>query len=200
MFGKRKTIVAALVFTSSVALAGPPRYTKKETDVKARASIVDEALEVLTGMWSGQPFSHDGRHFRVSELTCLPRPVQQPRIPIWIGGAYPSPGPLRRAARWDGAVLYPAAGPGSAKDSEVPLSPRQVTAIRRYIVAHRTSSGPFDIVAGGPERAQNPDRTRELIRQSAQAGATWFSEWIPPGDPATMRASIAKGPIKITLA
>jgi hypothetical protein len=38
---------------------------------------------------------------------------------------------------------------------------------------------------------------QELIRQSAEAGATWFSEWIPPGDPAAMRASIAQGPIRI---
>jgi hypothetical protein len=98
----------------------------EQTDVRVRAAMVDEALEVLTGLWSGQPFSYHGTHFQVSEITCLPRPVQQPRIPIWIGGAYPSPGPLRRAARWDGAVLYPAAEPGSAKDSEQPLTPHQV--------------------------------------------------------------------------
>jgi hypothetical protein len=74
--------------------------------------------------------------------------------------------------------------------------PQQVAAIRGYIQAHRTGSGPFDIVAGGPERGPDPGRTRELVRQSAAAGATWFSEWIPPGDPATMRASIAQGPIR----
>jgi hypothetical protein len=85
--------------------------------------MVDEALEVLTGLWSGQPFSYQGTHFQVSEIICLPRPVQQPRIPIWIGGGFPNPGPLRRAARWDGAVLYPAAAPGSATDSEQPLMP-----------------------------------------------------------------------------
>ena len=60
--------------------------------VLARAAMVDEALEVLTGMWTGQPFSHHGRHFQVSEMTSLPPPVQQPRIPIWIGDAYPNPG------------------------------------------------------------------------------------------------------------
>ncbi len=168
----------------------------EETNVTVRAGMVDEALEVLTGMWPGKPFSYHGRHFHVSELTCLPRPVQQPRIPIWIGGAYPNPGPLRRAASWDGAVLYPATEPGSAKDSEEPLTPRQVAAIRRFTDAHRTSQASFDIVAGGPERGPDPGRTRELSRQSAQAGATWFSEWIPPGDPATMRASIAQGPIR----
>ena len=89
----------------------------EHTGLPARAAMVDEALEMLTGLWSGQPFSYQGTHFQVSEIICLPRPVQQPRIPIWIGGGFPNPGPMRRAARWDGAVLYPAAAPGSATDS-----------------------------------------------------------------------------------
>jgi hypothetical protein len=169
----------------------------EQTDVALRAGIMDEALEVLTGMWSGQPFSYHGSHFRIGEITCLPQPIQQPRIPIWIGGAYPGLAPLRRAARWDGACLYPAIAPGSAKGSDEPLLAEHVRMIRRVIDAHRTGSGPFDIVAGGPERGPDPDRTRALIRQSAEAGATWFSEWIPPGDPATMRSVIASGPLRI---
>jgi alkanesulfonate monooxygenase SsuD/methylene tetrahydromethanopterin reductase-like flavin-dependent oxidoreductase (luciferase family) len=169
----------------------------EEIDVRVRAAMVDEALEVLTGLWSGRPFSYLGRHFRVSEITCLPRPVQQPRIPVWIGGAFPGPGPLRRAARWDGACLYPSARAGSAEDSGQPLLPSQVTAIRQFIEAHRASADPFDIVAGGPARAPDPGRTRELIRQSAEAGATWYGEWVPPADPASMRAAIARGPLRI---
>jgi alkanesulfonate monooxygenase SsuD/methylene tetrahydromethanopterin reductase-like flavin-dependent oxidoreductase (luciferase family) len=169
----------------------------EETDVRVRASMVDEALEVLTGLWSGKPFRYDGSHFRISEVTCLPPPVQEPRIPIWIGGAYPNPAPMRRASRWDGVCLYPSVGLGSAKGNDEPLSAQQVSAIRRFIETHRTNLGPFDIVAGGPERGPDMDRTRELIRQSADFGATWFSEWIPPGDPAAMRAVISQGPIRI---
>lgn len=169
----------------------------EETRASARASLLDEALDVLAGLWSGRPFSYRGRHFRVSEVTLLPRPVQQPRIPVWIGGAFPSRGPLRRAARWDGACLYPAAAPGSSEDSGEPISAQHVTAIRSFAGTHRTGKGPFDIVAGGPPRGPDPGRTRELILQCAQAGATWFNEWIPPGDPATMRAAITRGPIRI---
>jgi alkanesulfonate monooxygenase SsuD/methylene tetrahydromethanopterin reductase-like flavin-dependent oxidoreductase (luciferase family) len=187
--------------TLCVGVGDPEDFTYaafgEETDIKVRANMVDEALDVLAGSWSGKPFSYDGAHFRISEVTCLPRPVQQPRIPIWIGGAYPNIGPLRRAARWDGACLYQAVEPGSAKDSEQPLSVEEVTAIRRYAETHRTGEGPFDIVAGGPKRGRDPGRTREFVRRLADAGATWFSEWIPPDDPATMRASIAQGPIRI---
>ncbi len=190
--------------TLGVGVGDPLDFTYaafgEETDVRVRAGVVDEALEVLTGLWSGRPFSHRGRHFQVREMTCLPPPVQQPRIPIWIGGAYPGSGALRRAARWDGACLYPVAESGSTTGSDEPLLPQQVSEIRQFIDSHRISPRPFDIVAGGPERGPDPDRTRELIRQSERAGATWFSEWIPPGDPDTMRAVIASGPTRIDVA
>lgn len=169
----------------------------EETDVRVRARMVDEALEVLAGLWTGEPFSYEGGYFRVSEVTCLPRPVQQPRIPIWIGGAFPNPGPLRRAARWDGACLYKAIGLGSAKDSEEPLSPQEIRVVRSFVERHRVSSTPFEIVAGGPERRQDAGRERERIRELAEAGATWFSEWIPPGEPAIMRSCVARGPLRI---
>lgn len=51
--------------------------------------MLDEALEVIAGLWTGAPFSFHGEHYRVEEITFLPAPVQQPRIPIWIGGGYP---------------------------------------------------------------------------------------------------------------
>jgi alkanesulfonate monooxygenase SsuD/methylene tetrahydromethanopterin reductase-like flavin-dependent oxidoreductase (luciferase family) len=169
----------------------------EETRVSVRAGMLDEALDVLAGLWSGEPFRYDGAHFRVGEVTLLPRPVQQPRIPIWIGGAFPNPGPLRRAARWDGVCLYPAAKPGSGEDTGDPITAEQVATIRSLVEASRTGGGPFDIVAGGPARGPDPGRTKELVRQCARAGATWFSEWVPPGDPATMRASITRGPVRI---
>jgi alkanesulfonate monooxygenase SsuD/methylene tetrahydromethanopterin reductase-like flavin-dependent oxidoreductase (luciferase family) len=171
----------------------------ESTDIRVRAQMVDEALEVLAGLWTGEPFSYEGRHLRVREVTCLPRPVQQPRIPVWIGGAFPNPGPMRRAARWDGACLYKAVQLGSAKDSEESLTPQEIRQLRSFVERHRDSSTPFDIVAGGPERRpdSDPERERERIGKLAEAGATWFSEWIPPGDPATMRACITRGPLRI---
>ncbi len=71
-----------------------------------QAERLDEALEVILGLWSGDEIDHHGRHFTVDHVRFLPRPVQQPRIPIW--GATTGTGsskPLRRAARLDG--LFP---------------------------------------------------------------------------------------------
>ncbi len=53
---------------------------------RARAAMLDEALEVLVMLWSGQPFSDDGPYYKVNQVTFLPRPIQTPRIPIWVGG------------------------------------------------------------------------------------------------------------------
>ncbi|HSR22130.1 MAG TPA: LLM class flavin-dependent oxidoreductase [Candidatus Eisenbacteria bacterium] len=169
----------------------------EQTDLAARAGMVDEALDVLVGLWSGRPFAYQGRHYRVGEVTCLPRPVQQPRIPIWIGGGYPNAGPLRRAARWDGACLYRATAPGATEDSGEALTPDEIRAVRRFVERRRSGPPQFDIVAGGPRRGPDWERERARVRASAEAGATWFGEWIPPGDPDAMRAAVARGPLRI---
>ncbi len=65
---------------------------------------LDEALNMITGLWAGKPFSHKGKHFRMKKTVFLPSPLQKPRIPIWVGGFWPHKGPFRRAAKWDGTI------------------------------------------------------------------------------------------------
>ena len=55
----------------------------------------------------GERVSFDGEHYRFGPMTFLPRPVQRPRIPIWVVGAWPSERSMARAARWDGLVAQP---------------------------------------------------------------------------------------------
>lgn len=68
------------------------------------AEQYDEALEILEGLWTGEPFSYDGDHYTVEDAVLRPAPVQEPRIPITIGGWWPHKAPLRRGARWDGIM------------------------------------------------------------------------------------------------
>jgi len=168
----------------------------EETGLAARAAMTDEALDVLAGLWTGEPFHYEGRHYRVQETTCLPAPVQRPRIPIWVGGGYPNPGPVRRAARWDGAWLYRATAPGRTEDSGRPLTPDELRELRRLVEARRPGGAPFDVVAGGPPRGDDWELERERVRAAAAAGATWHGEWIPPAEPDVMRAAIARGPLR----
>ncbi len=59
-------------------------------DDRVRAQMLDEGLAVLTGLWSGEPFSFSGAHFKINDTCFIPAPVQLPRIPIWVAGTWPS--------------------------------------------------------------------------------------------------------------
>jgi alkanesulfonate monooxygenase SsuD/methylene tetrahydromethanopterin reductase-like flavin-dependent oxidoreductase (luciferase family) len=71
-------------------------------DPKTRGAMLDEGLQVVNGLWSGKPFSFVGEHYTVKDAQFLPATLQQPRIPIWVGGKWPNRAPFRRAAQWDG--------------------------------------------------------------------------------------------------
>jgi hypothetical protein len=68
------------------------------------AALLEEGLEVLTGLWSGEPYRHEGTYYHIKEAQFLPCPVQSPRIPIWVAGIWPAKAPLRRAAGFDGVI------------------------------------------------------------------------------------------------
>lgn len=164
------------------------------TDAKARAGMVDEAIEVIVGLWSGERFSYHGKHYQIQDVTFLPKPAQQPRIPIWVGGGYPLKGPLERAARWDGACLYKFTDGGPFAD----LTPDEVRDLRAFVEARRTAATPFEITVGGRERGEDWERDRAYIAAIAEAGATWWGEHIPPGEIDVMREAIARGPLRIS--
>ncbi len=91
-----------------VGLGEPPEEYTAYGDTAERAELaarLDESLEVLTSMWSGERFDHHGEHLTVEDAQFLPPPVQQPRIPIWVSCLYPHTRPLARAARYDGVLL-----------------------------------------------------------------------------------------------
>jgi alkanesulfonate monooxygenase SsuD/methylene tetrahydromethanopterin reductase-like flavin-dependent oxidoreductase (luciferase family) len=156
----------------------------EETDARRRAEKLDEGLEIVVGLWSGQPFSFRGKHFTIDEATLLPTPVQEPRIPIWIGGGYPNRGPTQRALRWDGSMLY--------KEGEDYMTPADVRGLEEL-----AGSRPFDIAVGGNARRDDWDEERDWISAVADAGATWWMEWVRPADRETMRAVVERGPLRI---
>jgi alkanesulfonate monooxygenase SsuD/methylene tetrahydromethanopterin reductase-like flavin-dependent oxidoreductase (luciferase family) len=76
----------------------------EELDLKKRGEMLDESLEIINGLWSGEPFAFNGKHYQVKESQFLPTPLQTPRIPVWVAGNWPHHAPFRRAARWDGMI------------------------------------------------------------------------------------------------
>jgi len=137
------------------------------TDRKVRASMLDEGLEILDGLWSGKPFAHQGDHYQVKKVTFLPAPVQSPRIPVWVGGFWPHKRPFRRAARWDGT--FPLGNPFTP-------TPNTVRDIRAYIDQHRQNPAPYDIVIMGGTLGNNPVAARRRVATYQDTGVTWWLE------------------------
>jgi probable F420-dependent oxidoreductase len=134
-------------------------------DAKTRAAMLDEGLEVLTRLWSGEPVTFHGRFFTLEGATHIPQPVQRPRIPVWIGGE--SKPAMRRAARWDGWII-------GAASPEVKMikTPEQLADQVAYIRQHRTRDEAFDIAIDGISGPRDGPLTQEY----AEAGATWWFE------------------------
>jgi len=135
------------------------------TGVRDRAAILDETLAILDGLWSGEPFGFQGEHYRFDPMTFRPRPVQRPRIPIWVVGVAAGERSLARAARWDGLVLQT----GDADDI------RAMTDRVRLARLAAGADAPFDIVAQGTTPV-DPAAAATLVAPVADAGATWWIE------------------------
>jgi hypothetical protein len=146
------------------------------TDRKQRAELLDEGLDILTGLWQGQPFNYQGKHYQIKETSFnLPaQPLQQPRIPIWVVGAWPSQRSLRRVLRYDG--LLPAILDENGKVRMSPVKPDELKTMKAWIEANRSEKTPFDYVVEGETPGDNPVQARETVRPYAEAGATWWIE------------------------
>ena len=165
------------------------------TDRKTRAELLDEGLDILTGLWSGKPFSYKGKHYTLDEMTFLPPPVQQPRIPIWVTGAWPREKSMARVLRYDGLLPAKLDANGSFAD----VTPDDLRAMKTYIEERRTATTPFDIVYEGRTPGDDLAQAAEIVRPFAEAGATWWMEamWEAPNTPADVRKRIQQGPPRI---
>ena len=145
------------------------------TDRKTRAELLDEGLDILTGLWRGQPFNYQGRHYTIKETSFAPPPppVQKPRIPIWVVGAWPRMKSMQRALRYDG--LLPSIMGEDGKVQMRPPTPDEVRPMKAYIDAERTATTPFDIVVEG-ETPGADRKAAATMRAWADAGATWWLE------------------------
>jgi alkanesulfonate monooxygenase SsuD/methylene tetrahydromethanopterin reductase-like flavin-dependent oxidoreductase (luciferase family) len=175
-----------------VGLGNPPQeYSDfgEDPNTRVRAEKLDEGLDILKGLWTGEPFSYHGKHYQLKEMTFLPKPVQRPRIPIWVAGFWPNKRPFRRAAHFHG--VYPTRNwPDSLTVDDLKL-------ILNYVARHRNSTESFDVVVGG-QTPHDAETGSKIIRPWIRAGATWWSEDINGwrGSIEEMRNRICSGPPK----
>jgi len=160
------------------------------TDVRGRAERLDETLDFLEAAWTGEPFSHHGTHYRTDEMTFLPRPVQQPRIPIWVVGAWPREKSMQRVLRYDGLLpnrLKPEGG-------QEPVTPDDIREMAAWVRERRGTLDGFDIVSEGQTLGLDPRAAAAIVRPWAEAGATWWTEADWRGSYDNLRRRVEQGP------
>lgn len=137
-------------------------------DQPALGRMYDEALEVLSGLWSGEPFSYEGEFYTVDAVAILPKPKQRPRIPIWPAAIWPNKKPFRRAARWDGVMPH---FPGDGiipPEGDHPAPERWVRDLLEHY--HALTNEPGDVFLP----AEPPGATPAYLETCNELGVTWL--------------------------
>ncbi len=130
-------------------------------DARTRGERLDEGVELLCAMWSGDEVDFHGKHFTADRVVVLPRPLQQPRIPLWFAARGGAGKPVRRAARYDG--LFP-----------IEVDDTQLLRMLDVVRSERGSLDGFDVIA-------RPDDA-DQYRRYEEMGVTWAITGPSPGD------------------
>lgn len=142
----------------------------ESADSTRHAALLDEGLQVLDALWSGETVRHAGELHHVENVRFLPRPVQRPRVPIWSAASLPARAGIRRAGRWDGVAPVFSDG-----EDFRPVTPDELAAIVGEIGRRREGGDRFDVVVW----VVAPDAERRAAYE--QAGATWLIDGPAPG-------------------
>jgi len=166
----------------------------EDPDLSVRAEKLDEGLAILAGLWSGEAFEFHGRHYQVAQTSFLPTPVQRPRIPVWVAGCWPKPGPLRRAAAWDGYVPTSLGADGSEGE---PLTVDDFAAMRTKLESMREGR-PIDLVTGD-EIVDTKPIDPDYLQRLQSAGVTWYMLGLSTRhvDMTTLFDLVRKGPPRL---
>ena len=137
-------------------------------DPRIRGRRLDEGVELLCALWSGEEVDHHGEHFVADRVTALPRPVQRPRIPLWFAARGDARKPVRRAARYDG--LFP-----------IEVDERGLVEMLDVVREERGSLDGFDVIVRPEDASQ--------YRRFADLGVTWAITGPAPGDGGVLDAA-----------
>ncbi len=159
--------------------------TGEVTDLRGRAELLDEGIDLVRLLWDGATSFH-GSHYDYEcerdDLVAVGRPVQE-RLPIWVVGAWPRPRSMRRVLRCDGVVPQFEGDEGATAAG--------IAAIRAWL--DEQGMGPdFDIVADGSTPAGAPEAALAEVTPLAAAGLTWWLEtlWEMPHHSAERMAQV----------
>jgi len=83
----------------------PAEFEAAGLKVNQRGRRTDECLDILRQLWTGEPVTYEGRHFKVQKAAINPPPTQKPGPPVWVSGRRDAA--MVRAAKFgDGWMPY----------------------------------------------------------------------------------------------
>jgi alkanesulfonate monooxygenase SsuD/methylene tetrahydromethanopterin reductase-like flavin-dependent oxidoreductase (luciferase family) len=152
-------------------------FPDEVTDNKSRAEMLDETIDILTLLYQRRQFDYDGKHYhlKLTQLDLMhypPKPVQQPRIPLWCVGLWPGKKSMQRALKCDGVIVEKR----SPENKPADVTPEDIREIKAYVDANRSGSAPFDIVLNGSMASLDEAQRKDKSLQLSKAGATWWIE------------------------
>jgi alkanesulfonate monooxygenase SsuD/methylene tetrahydromethanopterin reductase-like flavin-dependent oxidoreductase (luciferase family) len=134
-------------------------------DARVRGQRLDEGVELLCAFWTGEEVNFHGEHFVADGVVALPRPFQEPRVPVWFAARGEARKPVARAARFDG--LFP-----------IEVDATQLSEMLDVVRAERGSLDGFDVIVHPSEKI--PYATL------ADHGVTWAITGPAPGAEGTL--------------
>jgi len=170
-------------------------FPDEVTETKARAEMLDETIDILTLLYKREQFDYNGKHYhlKLTQLDLMyypPKPIQQPRIPLWVPGIWPRMKSMRRILKCDG-LLPQKMNPQGEFEAVTPGDLRQMKA---FIDANRTLATPFDYVVEGKTEGLAPSERSDKLREWAEAGATWWIEGLWEATEEQAIARLRQGP------
>jgi alkanesulfonate monooxygenase SsuD/methylene tetrahydromethanopterin reductase-like flavin-dependent oxidoreductase (luciferase family) len=159
-------------------------------DAAERGRMLDEGLEVLCGLLSGEAVHHAGPHYTADGVRFLPTPVGPGGVPMWLAARTTARAPLRRAARHDGVFF-------------IENGPEAIAEMLGWVGEQRRALGRggdsglegFDVAAAGPGIGGGDARDDHDPDRFAAAGVTWWMTSFRPGDAlGAVLDRIAEGP------
>ncbi|MSQ28165.1 MAG: LLM class flavin-dependent oxidoreductase [Dehalococcoidia bacterium] len=150
-------------------------------DPQRRANRLEELAQVLPQLWSGEPVTFTGKDFDLRDVTLLPRPYQEPGIPLWLTCHHHtgSGAQVRRAGRWANGIM------------SITDSPQQYREVWERVAAAALDAGRdpatldrafYMTVNLNPDEATARQEADGFIR--SYYGANWWGDrWGPFGHP-----------------
>jgi len=166
-------ILSGGIIILGAGIGSPPSdFTAFGMEYKKMGEKLDEALEVLDLCWKGEIFNFEGKHCQLKDERLLPKPFQNPRIPILIGGYWPGNKPFIRRARWDGMMPV-------SKQCPKPLTIKELRELTSFIkkerIKHNEKKGELLVQLDISET-----HNTQLLSTMNNLGVTWVFFAISP--------------------